>query len=106
MVAAAYEPHPGQVRAHRYHYNSYYSIRSRGAGREAENPLEEEQDIVYREEDASTSTPTQAAIRLEIALDAQRNSVTVDPVTLLRYPALTFNGHRIHYDYPYATGVD
>jgi hypothetical protein len=70
MVAAAYEPHPGQVRAHRYRYYGYYSIRSRGARREAEKPLEEQQDMFYREEDASTSTPTPAAIRLEIVLDA------------------------------------
>ncbi|MGA7816023.1 MAG: acyl-CoA dehydrogenase, partial [Caballeronia sp.] len=26
-----------------------------------------------------------------------------DPVLLFRYSALTFNGHRIHYDEPYAT---
>ena len=32
--------------------------------------------------------------------------MTVDPVTLFRYPALTFNGHRVHYDYRYATGVE
>ena len=25
---------------------------------------------------------------------------------LFRYSALTFNGHRIHYDQPYATGVE
>ena len=29
-----------------------------------------------------------------------------DPVLLFRYSALTFNGHRIHYDRPYATGVE
>jgi len=29
-----------------------------------------------------------------------------DPVLLLRYSALTFNGHRIHYDRPYATNVE
>ncbi len=31
-----------------------------------------------------------------------RRTVTTDPVTLFRYSALTFNGHRIHYDRPYA----
>jgi 3-methylfumaryl-CoA hydratase len=25
---------------------------------------------------------------------------------LFRYSALTFNGHRIHYDHPYATGQE
>ncbi len=29
-----------------------------------------------------------------------------DPVLLFRYSALTFNGHRIHYDLPYATAVE
>ena len=28
------------------------------------------------------------------------------PVLLFRYSALTFNSHRIHYDYPYVTGVE
>ena len=32
--------------------------------------------------------------------------VAVDPVLLFRFSALTFNGHRIHYDLPYATGVE
>jgi 3-methylfumaryl-CoA hydratase len=27
-------------------------------------------------------------------------------VLLFRYSALTFNGHRIHYDHPYATSVE
>lgn len=30
----------------------------------------------------------------------------VDEVVLFRYSALTYNGHRIHYDRPYATGVE
>ena len=25
------------------------------------------------------------------------------PTMLFRYSAITFNGHRIHYDYPYST---
>jgi 3-methylfumaryl-CoA hydratase len=29
-----------------------------------------------------------------------------DPVLLFRYSALTFNGHRIHYDRTYATEVE
>src|SRR5207248_11533953 len=28
------------------------------------------------------------------------------PVILFRYSAITFNGHRIHYDAPYATTVE
>lgn len=31
-----------------------------------------------------------------------RRTIVPDPVLLFRYSALTFNGHRIHYDRPYA----
>ena len=33
-------------------------------------------------------------------------SVRPDEVMLFRYSALTFNSHRIHYDYPYVTEVE
>ena len=46
MVAAAHESHPGQVRALRYRYYGYYSNRSRGARREAENQLEDGAGVV------------------------------------------------------------
>jgi 3-methylfumaryl-CoA hydratase len=35
-----------------------------------------------------------------------RDTVPTDPVFLFRFSALTFNGHRIHYDHPYATTVE
>eukprot|EP00039_Didymoeca_costata_P023710 m.8000 g.8000 ORF g.8000 m.8000 type:complete len:314 (-) comp3815_c0_seq1:174-1115(-) len=34
------------------------------------------------------------------------NTLRFDPVSLFRYSALTFNGHRIHYDHPYTTQVE
>ena len=34
--------------------------------------------------------------------DGWNHLVTPDPVLLFRFSALTFNGHRIHYDRPYA----
>ena len=33
-------------------------------------------------------------------------SIAPTPVLLFRFSALTFNGHRIHYDQPYVTGVE
>ncbi len=62
--------------------------------------IEEEQDIVYREA-AQPGTPTAAHTQ---APDNARWSecITPDPVLLFRYSALTSNGHRIHYDRPYA----
>ena len=32
--------------------------------------------------------------------------IVPDPVLLFRFSALTFNGHRIHYDQPYVTGTE
>jgi len=32
--------------------------------------------------------------------------MAADPVLLFRFSALTYNAHRIHYDEPYATGVE
>ncbi|MCK9213392.1 MAG: MaoC family dehydratase N-terminal domain-containing protein [Rhodoferax sp.] len=37
---------------------------------------------------------------------AWQREVTPDAVLLFRYSALTFNGHRIHYDRPYVTEVE
>jgi 3-methylfumaryl-CoA hydratase len=66
--------------------------------------IEEEHDIVYREApDPKAAAPTTA---LAPADHAWSQEVRPDPVLLFRYSALTFNGHRIHYDRPYATGVE
>ena len=35
-----------------------------------------------------------------------RREIHPDPVLLFRYSAVTFNSHRIHYDYPYVTKVE
>ena len=35
-----------------------------------------------------------------------RRKIVADPVLLFRFSALTFNGHRIHYDQPYVTGTE
>jgi 3-methylfumaryl-CoA hydratase len=65
--------------------------------------IEEEQDVVLRE-------PAAAAAPGPDADDAPPGdwveTRTADPVLLFRYSALTFNAHRIHYDAPYATGVE
>jgi 3-methylfumaryl-CoA hydratase len=37
---------------------------------------------------------------------AWRAELATDPVLLFRFSALTYNGHRIHYDRPYATEVE
>lgn len=67
--------------------------------------IEERQDIVYRgDERASPASPPAQAIAPRAAEHAR--TIVADPVLLFRYSALTFNGHRIHYDRDYATGEE
>ena len=63
--------------------------------------ITEEQDIVYRAA-AEPGAPAPAPTLAETGAPWRRE-ITPDPVTLFRYSALTFNGHRIHYDRTYAT---
>ncbi len=63
--------------------------------------VSEEQDLVYRDAAAPGSIPAPAASGPE-PVAAWRDDVRPDPVLLFRYSALTMNGHRIHYDRPYA----
>lgn len=64
----------------------------------------EEQDIVYREETGPGYTVTTPGSAPED--QAWIREMHADPVLLFRYSALTFNGHRIHYDQPYTTDVE
>ncbi|MBO9356365.1 itaconyl-CoA hydratase [Bordetella petrii] len=63
--------------------------------------IQEEQDIVYRQPAppklVGTETPPASQ---------WRRPVDPSPVLLFRYSAITFNGHRIHYDHPYVTGAE
>jgi 3-methylfumaryl-CoA hydratase len=63
----------------------------------------EEQDIVYRDHPTAGSAPAAVGAPSEAAWSRE---VRADALLLFRYSALTFNGHRIHYDRPYATGVE
>ena len=65
--------------------------------------LHETQRIVYREdprpgEPAPPDPPAPEG--------TPRRTLRPDPVQLFRYSALTFNGHRIHYDQAYAREVE
>jgi 3-methylfumaryl-CoA hydratase len=63
--------------------------------------VSEEQDYAYREA-APGGTPPQPP-QPAPGRAVWTRTVTPDPVMLFRYSALTFNGHRIHYDQPYVT---
>ena len=73
--------------------------------------IRERQDLVYREPAPTPSgetpaDPTRAAEAAPPTDCDQAWTVAASPVLLFRYSALTFNSHRIHYDLPYATGVE
>jgi 3-methylfumaryl-CoA hydratase len=70
----------------------------------------EEQDIVHLQPIAtipedSRKTGNDAEAEPAPAPTWQR-TLTTDSLTLFRFSALTFNSHRIHYDAPYAEGVE
>ena len=69
--------------------------------------IDEEHDIVYRE--AAKPGEAQAAPKPYDGDGPEpvwQREIAPDPVLLFRYSALTFNGHRIHYDAPYVREVE
>ena len=65
--------------------------------------VEERRDIVYLQSAPGTIALPPSAPIPDAPLSLE---VTPDAVMLARYSALTFNGHRIHYDLPYARDVE
>ncbi|WP_319824003.1 MaoC family dehydratase N-terminal domain-containing protein [Thalassovita sp.] len=65
--------------------------------------LTERQDIVYRDMTPATKPKTDPAPALA---GEHRRSIEPTPTLLFRYSALTFNGHRIHYDKAFCTGTE
>jgi 3-methylfumaryl-CoA hydratase len=71
--------------------------------------LTEEHDIVYREAAAAGEAPPAPqppAPQMAPASAAWQRAIEADDVLLFRYSALTFNGHRIHYDRRYVTAEE
>ncbi|MET2828301.1 FAS1-like dehydratase domain-containing protein [Mesorhizobium shangrilense] len=71
--------------------------------------LSERHDIVYREAVVpgnSIAPNTSPAEPTTIRPARQVWSVVPSSTLLFRYSAITFNGHRIHYDLPYATQAE
>ncbi len=66
--------------------------------------LTEFHDIVYR--DAARSAEAAPAPQTAPPNPVWQRTITPDDVLLFRYSALTFNGHRIHYDRRYVTEVE
>ena len=66
--------------------------------------ISERQDLVYREDPKPDAVPPSAPTARMDEEEAERRSF--DSTLLFRYSALTFNGHRIHYDLDYAREVE
>jgi len=78
-----------------------HELRCNGA---ADPALVEFHDIVYREAQRPDDVPPPPQ---KGAVDAPwQREIVPDDVLLFRYSALTFNGHRIHYDRKYVTEVE
>ena len=75
-----------------------HEIRQRGG-----LALTEDQDIVYRSEPRTDgSEPDPRAIETHVRTATTRRVLRFSAIDLFRFSALTMNGHRIHYDEPYA----
>lgn len=66
--------------------------------------IKEKQNLVFRE-DPSPNAPKQMLLTPPSNAILSR-TIMPDPVLMFRYSALTFNGHRIHYDVDYARNVE
>lgn len=66
--------------------------------------IRERQDLVYRQaaDGRATSAPAPSPVRIAEFSE----TIACNSVMLLRYSALTFNGHRIHYDRAYAANIE
>jgi 3-methylfumaryl-CoA hydratase len=65
--------------------------------------IREEHDIVYK---GATSAPQQAENPASAHHGPPAKAFTPTSTTLFRYSALTFNGHRIHYDTDYCRAIE
>lgn len=67
--------------------------------------IEEVQNIVYREDPTDDAVPMQPPQADDWA-NAKTRVAQTNSTLLFRFSAMTFNGHRIHYDQAYATGIE
>ncbi|TCP50745.1 3-methylfumaryl-CoA hydratase [Tamaricihabitans halophyticus] len=73
--------------------------------------VDERQDLIYRESGTTPRTVGAAGTPQPVATPLRRVqewtwNFATDPTLLMRFSAATANPHRIHYDWPYATGVE
>jgi len=66
--------------------------------------IRERHDVIYRE--AASAEQGGAAPQVALAGATRTVDIETSPTLLFRYSAISFNGHRIHYDLPYARDVE
>jgi 3-methylfumaryl-CoA hydratase len=64
--------------------------------------ISERQDLVYRAAGPPIAAP-EGDVMPEVPSGGWLERQKIDPITLFRFSAVTFNSHRIHYDRTYAT---
>ena len=64
--------------------------------------IKEDHDLVYRDYNKEDKTIF-VKNDLPFVKPDYEEKIFAHPTMLFRYSAITFNGHRIHYDYPYST---
>ena len=67
--------------------------------------VRERQDVVYRDPPADENG-VPATLEEPAPKGTRHQHFTPTPTILFRFSAITFNGHRIHYDAPYARDVE
>lgn len=86
-------------------YMAFVTVRHEISDDSGDSAIVDEHDIVYREASLPGVMVTRPVVPVEGA-DAMIREIAPDAVMLFRYSALTFNGHRIHYDGDYCREVE
>lgn len=85
-------------------------VRSRIFGSAGVLAIDEVRNIIYRDAAAPAAAApaghTYETVPQLLARSARGWTLTTDPTALMRFSSATSNGHRIHYDFPYATRVE
>jgi 3-methylfumaryl-CoA hydratase len=87
-------------------------VASRLVRADGEVAVSETQDLLYRDASSPAATaspvpePMPVVPTLLDRLAPGHWRFRTDPTKLMRFSSATGNGHRIHYDWPYATGVE
>ena len=68
--------------------------------------VNERQDLVYRAEPVPGVAAPEYPVAPDLGTPLALQDLMSDPVRLFRFSAMTFNGHRIHYDVDYARNVE